>query len=132
MSFMEWNYLLYVKVESIDREHEKLVMLLNSMYDAICTGQGKDVVGTILNELIEYTKTHFAHEEQLMKEKKYYNFEAHKLEHDKLTRQVMEFKEQFDEGRESVHLKVMHFLKSWLTEHIFGTDMKLGYFLSNH
>lgn len=130
MSFMEWNYLLSVKVESIDRQHEKLVMLLNEMYEAICTGKGKAVVGSILEELIEYTKTHFAHEEHLMREKNYYNYEAHKLEHDRLTAQVVEFKEKFDEGRESIHLKVMHFLKNWLIEHIFGTDMKLGYFLA--
>ncbi|MDH3974706.1 MAG: bacteriohemerythrin [Deltaproteobacteria bacterium] len=130
MLFMEWNYLLSVKVESIDRQHEKLVILLNEMYDAICTGKGKAVVGPILDELIDYSKTHFAHEERLMREKSYHYYEAHKLEHDKLTNQVIAFKETFDEGRESVHLKLMHFLKNWLIEHIFGTDMKLGYFLS--
>ena len=130
MSFMEWNSLLYVNVESIDKEHETLVLLLNEMYNAIYSGKGKDVVGSTLDNLIEYTQTHFAHEEGLMKENNYYNYKGHKLEHDKLTSQVMEFQKKLHEGQEGVHLKVMNFLKEWLTDHIFGTDMKLGYFLS--
>lgn len=129
---MEWNHLMSVNVESIDSQHKKLVSLLNEMYDALGTGKGKESVGTILEELIVYTKTHFAHEELLMQEKNYYNYEDHKLEHDRLRSQVMEFKEKFDDGRESVQLKVLHFLKKWLIEHIFGTDMKMGYFLANN
>lgn len=47
-------------------QHKKLVSMVNEMYQAMSQGKGNDVVGKVLNDLIAYTRTHFAAEEKLM------------------------------------------------------------------
>jgi hemerythrin len=45
---------------------KKLVTPVNKLNDAVRAGKGQQIMGNNLDQLIDYTKTHFATEEQLM------------------------------------------------------------------
>ena len=92
-------------------------------------GSEKNLLGGVLVELEEYTKTHFSHEEQLMNGNGYPHYHMHKDEHDKLTAQVDAFVNAFDAGKKQLTMEVLLFLKQWLEHHILETDKLYSEFL---
>lgn len=127
---MEWNDRLSVGVEMIDGDHKKLVGMVNELHDAIRAARGKEVLGTVLDGLVSYTKTHFGHEEVEMAKFKYPAAAAHLKEHQALTKQVLEVQAKYKAGNHAVlTMEVMAFLRDWLLKHIQGTDKALGAFL---
>jgi hemerythrin len=126
MAMMEWNDALKVNHALIDRDHKKLVGLINALGDAMSSGQGKDVCGHVLDELINYTKTHFAMEEQLMSKHRYAGTAEHKAEHARLVREVLDFQSQFAAGTAVLSVALLHFLMDWLTHHILESDKALA------
>ena len=49
---------------------------------------------------------------------------SHRAEHEKLTKQVVDFQRDFRAGKIALSISLMNFLKTWLTEHIMGADKK--------
>ena len=127
MSLMEWNQKLAVGVTLLDADHQKLVQLINDLYDAMKQGHSKEVLGPILDRLVDYTKYHFAHEERFFEQTQYPGAAAHKREHDTLTKQVLDIQTKYKNGAYgTLSLDVMNFLKEWLVNHIQGSDQKYG------
>ncbi|MBF0166878.1 MAG: hemerythrin family protein [Alphaproteobacteria bacterium] len=125
MPLMQWNERMSVGIEQFDNDHKKLVSMLNNLFDGMQAGKAKDVLGPILDDLIDYTKTHFAREEEAMARFSYQEFASHKREHDDLTRQVIDVQTKFHQDlTASLSMEVMNFLKNWLVKHIQGTDRK--------
>ena len=131
MALISWNQDLSVQVAQFDNQHKELVGLVNDLHDAMASGKGNTVLGKTLAKLIDYTKTHFAAEEKLMKQHSYPGYLSHKMEHDTLTRKALEIRTTFDSGKMVMSVELMNFLKDWLTKHIKGVDKKYGpFFLS--
>jgi len=125
MALFVWNQKLSVGIASIDDQHKKLVMLVNQLHDGMMSGQGKQMLGGVLKNLITYTDIHFKHEEQLFAHTGYPDAAAHKQHHDDLVRQVREIAAKYDSaGPGALTIPVMNFLKEWLTNHIMGDDKK--------
>jgi hemerythrin len=131
MALMEWNDKLSVGVEMMDGDHKKLVSMVNELHDAVREARGKEVLGKVLDGLIDYTKTHFAREEVEMKKFGYPKAPDHFKEHAALAKQVLEVQAKYKAGNTAVlSMEVMAFLRDWLLKHIQGSDKALGAFLS--
>lgn len=130
MALILWNDSLSVKIKQFDDQHKKLVDMVNQLFDAMKAGKGNQVLGDILKSLISYTQTHFAAEEQVMKQHAYPDFEAHKKEHNALVMQVLDLQKQFQSGKPVLTQSVMTFLRDWLAKHIQGDDKKYGVYLN--
>ena len=127
MPLLAWNGRLSVGVASIDRQHQKLVSLLNDFYDAAQAGKGKEKLEPLLAARIDYTKVHFAHEEQLFAKTSYPEAAAHKKLHDDLTGQVLALQKRYKDGdKAALSVEVLKFLKNWLITHIQGADKEYG------
>ena len=131
MSFFTWNELFSVNVAKYDSQHMKLVEMINELHQAMITGNAKDILRKIIDELITYTTVHFADEERMMKDYGYPGTAVHKEEHELLVKQVLGLQEQFNSGRTVLTLGVMMFLKNWLMNHIQSIDKKFGLFLND-
>jgi hemerythrin len=118
----EWKNEYAVNIQSIDAQHQQLFSIGRELYAAMSTGQGKTAVGKVLDRLIQYTASHFAHEERLMQMHKYPDFAKHKAEHDALVKQVLKLQAEFHSGHSTVTVQVLQFVKDWLEKHIKGTD----------
>lgn len=130
MALLTWSEKYSVKVRQFDEEHKQLMNLINQLHDAMKAGQGKQVVGDVLDGLIRYTQKHFAAEDRLMKAHGFPGYENHKKEHNQLTLTVLELQKGFSEGSAPLSQTVMTFLKDWLTNHIQGVDKEYGPFLN--
>lgn len=130
MALMDWNKELSVNVKEIDAQHKKLVDLINQLYDAMKEGKGAVASGKILSDLVKYTVEHFASEEKLMKQHGYPGYAEQRKAHEDLTRQVIDFKSQYDKGSISLTPKLMTFLRGWLSNHILITDKNYTVFFN--
>jgi hemerythrin len=131
MPLIQWDNIFSVHIKEIDEQHKKLVHLINSLYDAMKAGQGKDVLHHILAELIDYTKNHFSKEEKMMSQYAYPAAALHKIEHDKFTKKVMTMQKDLEQGNAVLSMDVLQFLKDWLLQHIQKTDKQYSPYLNN-
>ncbi|MGQ9812342.1 MAG: bacteriohemerythrin [Dissulfurimicrobium sp.] len=127
--FISWGPNFSVGVSKLDEQHKKLVKMVNTIYDAVNTGKGKEVAGKVLNELVEYTAYHFKTEEDLFQKYGYPETKEHMAIHANLVKKVLDFKAKFDNGQASLDFELLNFLKNWLANHICITDKKYGPFL---
>ena len=124
MALIYWNDKLSVGVEEFDNQHKRLILLVNTLHEAMTVGKGKEVIGKVLGDLISYTATHFAAEERFMQQHSYQGFAAHKAEHDQLVKKAKALQRDFQEGKLTVAIALSTFLKEWLTHHIMESDKK--------
>lgn len=65
MTYLKWTEDLDTGIEVIDKQHRRLVEYLNELNTAINAGD-KAGVNHVLEELIDYTLSHFSFEEELI------------------------------------------------------------------
>ena len=133
MRFVEWSEEFSVGIEAIDRDHRRLLELLNELHDAVETGGGREILGKVLDGLILYVSYHFAHEERLLLRVNYPGYERHRRKHLSFTDTVKEVHEGFQSGAsDALPRQVLEFLKNWLYDHILGSDRAYSvYFNAN-
>ena len=132
--YLEWNDRYSVGIESIDNDHKKLIHLINNLQTAIDYKTNNEFEKQTLDEVIDYTKYHFAREEDLMEKNGYSDFVAHKAQHAKMIAKVTEFVQIYEmdesEGIKSGAIEsLLMYLKSWLINHINGTDQEYSEYL---
>lgn len=118
-------------LREIDKQHERLVSLINQLHKNMKLKLGNKKAADILNELVEYTVTHFGYEEKIMKEYKYEDSAEHTRKHAELIAKVGDFQKQFNQGSAMLTMDLMDFLKDWLVNHIKGTDRKYAPFFKS-
>lgn len=130
MAFLEPNDIVPIGYRLIDTDHMRLMDLINKLHDV--SGQTSDtkVIEAVLAELIAYTKTHFTHEETLMRKTAYPQFIPHKISHDRLMTQIEDFRKRLTAGQVGVSSDTMLFLRTWLCDHVAQVDIHLGKWLA--
>jgi len=111
-------------VKSCDAAHQKLFYLMNTLHEAMKSGQGRTLVAGIVHELERYTQTHFLAEEALLQRAQYPNLKDHRLEHREFVAQVKQFKDDLEVDGTANSIAVLTFLKDWLANHIKKTDKR--------
>lgn len=132
MALLDWQDSFSVKVPELDQQHQRLVDMLNRLHDALRAGGNLAVAQKVVEELVLYTRHHFASEERLMESCGYAELEEHRRKHRAMEAQVQTFRQQLAAGGISVQLKLMTFLRDWLQKHILETDMRYSGHLSAH
>ncbi len=122
--FFKWSSYYDVNIPAIDEQHRELVNMLNRLFVAISKREGEKIIAEILDALMIYTKTHFSLEERLMKEAHYHDVEAHTREHKKLLNDLEVLARKYLVDERPIYFEMLSFLRSWLREHILGSDMK--------
>ena len=95
MALIQWDNTFSVNVAEIDKQHQKLVALINNLNDAMKQGKGKDILAKIIGDLFAYAGDHFAIEEKYFDKFGYPAATSHKLEHANFVKKVSEFQERF-------------------------------------
>lgn len=122
MSLFDWKDEYSVGIAELDGQHKKLVDALNRLFSAMRDGGARDVSGSILSELVQYAKTHFTYEEDLMTLYNYPGFADQKKAHEVFIQKIGKFLEKYRQGKFMLSLEIMNFMKEWLREHIVGSD----------
>lgn len=124
MAFIDWKAQYSVGVGEIDAQHRRLVQIINLLHDAMKMGGKPAAMNEVVNELVGYTRYHFAFEEKMLETANYAELEEHRRKHRAMVAQVESFRDEVSMGKASVSLKLMAFLKDWLTKHIMETDQR--------
>lgn len=130
MAFIDWDDRMSVGIAEIDEQHKRLLALINDLHDA-CQGEcPPDKVDNAADAVTEYTRVHFATEEQYMDAHSYPGQEAHLEEHMEFSLKAMEFFGDYVAGSNpDLGSEMLAYLKDWLLNHILKTDRRLGAFL---
>ncbi|MDA3867025.1 MAG: bacteriohemerythrin [Salinivirgaceae bacterium] len=124
MALFDWEPKYSVYIDEFDKHHQKLLEQLRNLHQSMLNGQGKQVIGDILDELKKYTQYHFNAEEEKMDELNYPNKEEHKAKHKELISQLDEIIDGYKSGSHQITSDTYQFLNNWLTKHIMGEDKK--------
>jgi hemerythrin len=127
--YLEWKSEYSVGIASIDVQHRKLIELINSLQTAVDYSTGEIFERKALDELVDYTKTHFVYEEGLMEQNGYPDFESHRAAHARMIAKVDQVLEAYRQDQDSAMQQALDFLKDWLINHINGTDKQYSQFL---
>jgi hemerythrin len=128
-AFFPWGEKYYVGIDFADVQHKQLVDIINRLHQALVEGKTRVVVGRTLDELIRYTKAHFAVEEKVLQDCGYPDFVAHHSEHERLAYAVLEFYQKLMSNEMGLTAQAVDFLREWLGEEILEVDMKFAPFL---
>jgi len=125
MSLIEWDSSFSVGSARMDADHQKLISLLNRLYDAWHGGESIAELGWLFDELLAYADTHFAAEEMALKSRDYPRLETQQEDHQRLKASVVAFRDRHLAGEtpDALTTEMTAFLKAWLLEHILGEDM---------
>ena len=120
MAYMKWSSDLDTEIHVIDNQHQRIVEYINQLHDAI-EHHSRDEVGSVLEQLVEYTMSHFAFEEDLMEESGYPFVHAHKKVHRLFEKKMGDFQQRFELG-EDISRQLLTLLRTWLVNHIKRDD----------
>ena len=117
---IKWTDDLNTGIDVIDKQHMRIVDYINDLENAH-QKQDKEAVRQVLDDLVDYTLSHFAFEESLQEEAGYKYCKPHKKVHELFVRRVNEYMERFKLG-DDVSAEIHKLLSSWLINHIKRDD----------
>jgi hemerythrin len=120
MTHIVWSDDLNTDIQVIDNQHRRIVDYINAL-DDISESHDRNEVEKVLNELVDYTLSHFTFEESLMEEAGYCFINGHKRVHELFVKRVGDFQQRFKMG-EDITDELLSTLKSWLINHIRSDD----------
>lgn len=137
---LEWTDDLKQGDITLDKQVQEYIKNANLFFDAINDNNAEEFVDKILNSLSEYARTHFASQENMMKDIDYPAMEEHIEEHKDFIRNTSKiFKmrlylkrpkvddDEYDErGIDGVIRDTADFIREWFKAHIQVTDKRLA------
>ena len=121
----EWSNSLSIGYDLIDRQHQRLFDIANTLTDELgkSAEANKESLLSIIEDLLAYTRYHFAEEEPLMQQAGYPDFKRHKAIHDALIAKICTLEAQMRLGAVQEVAEVLpRLIGDWLVEHIARED----------
>jgi hemerythrin-like metal-binding protein len=124
IGMIEWTPEMSVGNAAIDHDHQNLIALFNQLGLSQIVGN-RHVVSWVLDEMVNYTLSHFRREEALLEKYNYRGLENHRrIHHDAMTK-IKDIRQQYNLGlRDHIETELIAFLSNWLSDHILGEDRK--------
>jgi len=132
MAFLEWTESLSVHIRLLDTDHKRMIELINKLHDVSLHPDRQAEIQNAMSLFVDYTKTHFIHEDTLMRKTAYPQFIPHKIEHDRMMNQIEDFRKRYAAGQVGMSQDTIMFLRTWLCDHISKVDTPLGEWLTKH
>mgnify|MGYP001241859005 FL=1 len=115
-----WDSKLDTGIEVIDSQHKRIVEYINDL-EIAKTKADKRLVTDVIEQLIDYTQSHFGFEEAMLEEAGYKFLKPHRKVHELFIKRVTEFTMRAAKGEEIAdELHMM--LSKWLINHIASED----------
>jgi hemerythrin-like metal-binding protein len=119
---VEWKPIYCCGVESIDEQHKALVGLIVKLQRAMAEGRARQEVQEVVENLVFYTRYHFAWEEQWFDQHEFIGLSAHMAQHERLTDEVLQLQNRMQQGKLIAGMPLLRLLQEWLLTHIEQSD----------
>jgi hemerythrin len=126
--FAVWQDRYRIGMPAIDEQHQQLFAMANDLYRRVRAGKSGSQITPTVDFLLNYTRSHFVLEEELMRKHGYPDLPAHRAEHVELLRQTEVMMTRLRSGETVAMLELAQFLIDWLMHHVLETDQKLASF----
>ncbi len=123
-----------IGVPEMDAQHARWIELIEHFRAAAANHmldeQGLDAAEQALEQLLDYTRQHFASEEKFIAERGYPDLEAHAKRHRELESDVARLLDEIRAHKtRTTPLKLNLLITIWLMEHIMSEDSHYARFL---
>lgn len=123
----DWSDEYSVGDEHIDKEHKHLFEVGEEAFSIADGHQKSEKIKHVVQELYEYMRTHFEHEEQYMKKVGY----PHLPEHEKIHQKIIDTMNDFMKDLPKMSISTIEHalagsIKHWILEHIEHEDKRIG------
>jgi len=125
MTLLEWKSEFSVGIASMDFEHQKMITLINEIYDEMSQRKDPDSIEQFLGDIHAAINAHFALEERMMKDAGYIEYEAHKDDHEELLDQIRDLMDEFRNDPEKGFELLRENLSDWFAKHFASFDARL-------
>ena len=124
-----WSADYETQVAALDNHHQKLLMLLRQLAQALHRGEASFTVLPLFRSIREMTSYHFQFEETQMERYGYPGIDKHRQAHRVLEAQLVELERNYKTANLGVGAPLDDFFAHWLVDHILTEDRKCAQFL---
>lgn len=132
MSLLQWKPEYSVGIESMDDEHREMIELINLVHEELGDRPDNEQIDSFLGDIFSSISMHFALEERIMRNANYYEYPAHKADHEKLLDEIRDLMDSFSDDPEAGAKKLQENLSTWFSEHFSTFDARLHRKLGQH
>ena len=129
--FLGWRERYSVGDDELDTDHKTIIDLINELYSALHENRGEQVIKSIFDRLLDYTKYHFNREEVYFEEMDYPQSAQHKAIHRTMVKRTRELHEKYLRNDIGIAMEALQFLKDWWIDHIVVKDLNYKAFADN-
>lgn len=133
---IHWRDKMSVGSKVLDADHKVLIRILNTFEEQTQAGADYAVLDATFRHLADYTRDHFAREEQIQKDIGYPFRDVHAEQHRALVARLLRAYKRLKDRRQAAeaagvrqdhdcYADLLAILNGWLVEHILQEDMKL-------
>jgi hemerythrin-like metal-binding protein len=130
--FLDWNQDFSVGETKLDDQHRQWIGYLNDLHLALQEEHFGDKQQEILDNLVIYTRYHFASEENCLRRVEYPHLAEHHSIHAELTSQLLARQKRITRGQVEDASEFLTWLRSWIVDHILKEDMQFVKCLNRH
>jgi len=130
---MQWSDDYNVGCPGIDAQHKELVEKVNELERLLASGEADDEsFSDAILFVVEYARTHFHDEEELMQQMQYPGFAAHRKLHDQMVNHLVAFLKDMQSGNGGTFSELVSYMYVWIQAHVLVEDRKFGDYYINH
>jgi len=123
---IEFDDNLLTHVEEMDKQHMRLVALLNNVYGLLKEGKKEEAFELLKRELMSYVEYHLSEEEKFMEKIGYPELNHYRKVHDMFRREIYNLASYIEKGDTKAFRETLSYALGWLYNHIAKTDKKYG------
>ncbi|GAA0752628.1 bacteriohemerythrin [Acinetobacter baumannii] len=117
---MKWASEYNTGIDVIDEQHKRKLDYINEI-DDVKDDEDRRRIKDVLDNIIDYTQSHFTFEESLQEEADYKYRVPHKRVHDLFIKKIELYRERFEMGH-TIEAELQEILAKWLINHIQHDD----------
>jgi hemerythrin len=118
-------------LDFMNRDHADFIAMRSRLLELIVERPQEAEVDTLLDELLDHTRHHFAEEERLMRDTRFPPYAMHKNEHDHVLAEMSAKIERWKQGRDGAALRdwLDQAVGNWFVTHVSTMDLVTAGFI---
>lgn len=132
MALLHWKPEYSVGIDAVDHEHRELIDLINRLHSELLANDAGLSAEPFFGDLLKAISSHFALEEQFMRERRYDQLRQHKDDHERLLDDIRDIMDDFVNQGSVVNAELATRLDAWFTRHFETHDARLHRALGQH
>ncbi len=130
MALLSLNQVGTVGVRAMDDQHNILMDTMIELRQAVAHGECREQISEVLERLIEFTRMHFASEEQLLEQYEFPGLAVHCVAHQRILAQILQSAHRMQHSEQIQMRPLLLMLRESYTEHVEDMDQEYGPWLN--